>query len=75
MPVFSYLVYPKPGEKDKLHRDLERLDFCETMPAENEDLLILVTDTPDDHTEKKLQLNLKNMSSLQSLSMTFGHTD
>jgi hypothetical protein len=37
--------------------------------------LILVTDTPDEETEKKLQEKLKTLKSLESLGMTFGHTD
>jgi hypothetical protein len=37
--------------------------------------LILVTDTPDEKTEKELQKKLKEIKSLESLGMTFGHTD
>jgi hypothetical protein len=45
------------------------------MPADNEEVLILVTDTPDEEKEKELQKKLKELESLQSLGMTFGHTD
>ena len=75
MPVFSYLAYPKPGAKDALRNDLESLEYCEVMPADNEEILILVTDTPDENKEKKLQKKLKKLKSLESLGMTFGHTD
>ena len=75
MPVFSYLAYPVRGAKEKLLNDLAALDHCEVMPAENEEVLILVTDTPDEEKEKALQKNLRQLKSLQSLSMTFGHTD
>jgi nitrate reductase NapAB chaperone NapD len=74
MPVFSYLAYPASGLKARLIEDLAALDFCEVTPAENEDVLILVTDTPDEETEKKLQEKLKTIKSLESLGMTFGHT-
>ncbi len=47
MPVFSYLVYPKRGAKQDLLNELTALDFCEAMPADNENILILITDTPD----------------------------
>ena len=75
MPVFSYLAYPEQGAKEQLLKDLAALDYCEVTPAENEEILILVTDTPDEEKEKGLQKKLKKIKSLQSLGMTFGHTD
>jgi nitrate reductase NapAB chaperone NapD len=75
MPVFSYLAYPKPGAKEALQDDLAALDHCEVTPADNEEILILLTDTPDDKSEKALQKKLKTLKSLESLGMTFGHTD
>jgi len=75
MPVFSYLAYPVSGSKEQLIKDLAALDFCEVTPAENKEVMILVTDTPDEETEKKLQEQLKALKSLESLGMTFGHTD
>lgn len=75
MPVFSYLAYPVGGAKEELLNDLAALDYCEVTPAENEQVLILVTDTPDDKTEQALQEKLKQLKSLRSLGMTFGHTD
>lgn len=75
MPVFSYLAYPIQGAKEDLIRELATLDYCEVTPAENNDILILVTDTPDEDTEKKLQEKLKGLKFLQSLGMTFGHVD
>ena len=75
MPIFSYLAYPVQGAKEQLVKDLAALDFCEVTPAENDEVLILVTDTPDEETEKKLQEKLEALKSLESLSMTFGHTD
>ncbi|GMQ79777.1 MAG: hypothetical protein BMS9Abin03_214 [Thermodesulfobacteriota bacterium] len=75
MPVFSYLAYPVRGAKEELLNDLAAIDHCEVMPAENEEVLILVTDTPDEEKEKALHKKLKELKSLQSLGMTFGHTD
>ena len=75
MPVFSYLAYPVEGAKEELFKDLEALDHCEAMRAENEEILILVTDTPDEEKEKELQKKLNMLKSLQSLGMTFGHVD
>ncbi len=75
MPVFSYLAYPKQGAKQELLKDLTALDYCEATPADNENILILVTDTPDEDAEKALQNKLKNLKNLESLGMTFGHAD
>ena len=75
MPVFSYLAYPKREAKEQLIKDLTALDYCEATPADNEEILILVTDTPDEDQEKALQKKLKELNSLESLGMTFGHVD
>ena len=75
MPVFSYLAYPEHGKKEQLRKDLLALDYCEVTPAMNAEILILLTDTPDDEAEKTLQQKIKNLKSLQSLGMTFGHMD
>jgi len=75
MPVFSYLAYPKQGAKQKLFNDLAALDHCEATPADNQNILILITDTPDEETEKALQKKLKKLKTLESLGMTFGHAD
>jgi nitrate reductase NapAB chaperone NapD len=75
MPVFSYLAYPKQGAKQDLLNDLSALDYCEVTPADNQNILILITDTPDEETEKVLQKKLKSLKTLESLGMTFGHVD
>ena len=75
MPVFSYLAYPKQGAKNELLNDLTALNYCEVTPADNQNVLILITDTPDDETEKALQTQLKKLNTLESLGMTFGHVD
>jgi nitrate reductase NapAB chaperone NapD len=75
MPVFSYIAYPEQGAKEQLLKDLTALQHCEVLPSENTEVLILVTDTPDETQEKALQNKIKNLKSLQSLGMTYGHTD
>ena len=75
MPVFSYLAYPKQGAKQDLLNDLTALEHCEVTPADNQNILILITDTPNEETEKALQKKLKQLNSLESLGMTFGHAD
>ncbi|NOQ67688.1 MAG: hypothetical protein GQ556_10805 [Desulfobacterales bacterium] len=75
MPVLAYIVTPRSGEKNKLLKELNAMQHCEAMSADNADILILVTDTPDKETEEKLQKQLNKIESLESLSMTFGYND
>lgn len=75
MPVFSYLAHPLPGAMDDLLKEVEQIDNCEAVPSENEEVLVLVTDTPDQKAEEELQERLRGLKALQSLSMTFGHVD
>ena len=75
MPVFSYLAQPVPGEIQDLYDELVAISHCEVVPSDNEDVLVVVTDTPDQKAEEHLQENLKGLKSLQCLSMTFGHVD
>ena len=75
MPILSYLAIPRSGEKDLLLQQLNAMHHCEAYSADNEDILILVTDTPDREVEKQLQQQLKKLESLESLSMTFGYND
>ncbi len=75
MPIFSYLAISEPGSFQQLCADLKAMDYCEIVLPKNKEIAVLVTDTPDEETEKRLQSNLKSLKSLQSLSMTFGHVD
>ena len=75
MPILGYIASPKSGVKQELLQELNALQYCEAFPADNVDILILVTDTPDKETEEKLQRHLKDINSLESLSMTFGYND
>ena len=75
MPIFSYLAIPRDDARDSLCTELSDLKYCQVIPAENQDIVVLVTDTPDETTEKHLQKTLKNLQSLQSLSLTFGYDE
>jgi len=60
---------------DDLLREVGQIDNCEALPSDNEEVLVIVTDTPDQGAEEELQERLRELKSLQSLSMTFGHVD
>jgi hypothetical protein len=44
----------KPGAKQKLLNDFAALDYCEATPADNQNILILITDTPDEESAYSL---------------------
>lgn len=75
MPIFSYLAMPQENARKSLCSELSALSYCEVIPAENQDVVVLVTDTPDDIAERKLQETLKSLPSLQSLSLAFGYDE
>lgn len=75
MPIFSYLVIPKQGALAELCADLRATAHCDVILSDDKKVVVLVTDTPDEETEKKLQQRLKGMRSLESLCMTYGHAD
>jgi nitrate reductase NapAB chaperone NapD len=75
MPIFSYLAMPKKGAKEALCTELASLDYCQILPAKNQDVIVLVTETPDEIIEKSLQTTLKELQSLQSLSLAFGYNE
>ena len=75
MPIFSFLTYPKKNMKDQLIKDLSNMQYCQVKPSTNQDVLILLIDTPDEETNKNLMNTIKELKSLESLSMSFGHTD
>ncbi|SDP49951.1 hypothetical protein [Desulforhopalus singaporensis] len=75
MPIFSYLAIPREGARETLCAQLSGLDHCQVIPADNQDVVVLVTDTPDEACEKRLQKRLKGLGSLQSLSLAFGYDE
>ncbi|MGB3209779.1 MAG: hypothetical protein WBB19_03645 [Desulforhopalus sp.] len=75
MPIFSYLAIPQNGAKEKLCADLAALAHCRIIPADNREVIVLITDTPDETTEELLQESLKNLQSLQSLNLAFGYDE
>ncbi len=75
MPIFSYLAIPRSGAKETLCAELSALSYCQVIPATNQEVVVLVTDTPDETSEEALQVHLQKLQSLQSLSLAFGYDE
>ena len=72
MPIKSYLAHPHEGKKAVLIDALSNLENCEVIPAENKDLLILVTDTNNRLEEEYLKEKIEAVESLKLLAMVSG---
>ncbi|MDH5588518.1 MAG: hypothetical protein OEZ65_00585 [Gemmatimonadota bacterium] len=75
MPLCSYVVIPRFGQKEKLGAALSSMEGCEVLPAANADLLLLVTDTDSLDTDAELRARVEGLPDIQALVMTFGEID
>lgn len=72
MPIKSYLAHPHDGKKAELINALSNMANCDVIPAENKDLLIVVTDTVNLEEDKQLKETLEAIDSLKLLAMVSG---
>ncbi len=75
MPVKSYLLYPMPERAAELESTLASWPECEVVRAENQDLFILITDTPDEAAEKQLEARLRSVEALQCMALVAAFRD
>lgn len=72
MPIKSYLAHAMTGKKEELMKALLDLNQCEVVPAENQDILALVTDTANEKEEELLKEKIEAINSLKLLSLVSG---
>lgn len=72
MPIKSYLAHPVSGQKEELITALRNLKQCEVVPAENQNILAVVTDTSDEKEEEILKEKMEAINSLKLLSLVSG---
>ena len=75
MPIKSYLAYPVRGRRDELAAALRRLGGCRAFPAVNRDVVVLVTDTPNETADESLQSTLAAIPTLDALALVAGVGD
>ena len=73
MPIKSYLAYPRKGQRDALRDALATIPGCTVTPSTNTDLMVLVTDTPDEAAERRLEATLHDLDALESLALVAGY--
>jgi nitrate reductase NapAB chaperone NapD len=72
MPIKSYLAYPFNGKKDSLVKEIISLEHCEVIPSENEDIIVVVTDTLTIEEDKKLKDTIDALEHLKMISLVSG---
>lgn len=75
MPIKSYLAHVVERQRDEVSRRLGRLAGCAVVPATNRNLVVLVTDTPDEAAEEALEDALGHVPGLQCLTLVAGLAD
>ena len=72
MPIKSYIVYPFTGRKNSLTKEINSLKNCEVIPSENEDVLVVITDTLTIEEDKILKETLDALENLKMISLVSG---
>lgn len=72
MPIKSYLAHPHDGKKDSLIKEVSNIAGCEIFPAQNKDVLVIVTETDNKIQEEILKEKLDAINSLKLLAMVSG---
>lgn len=72
MPIKSYILHSEDNMKNELINQLIKLNDCEIIPAENKEVIVLVTDTPDEESDKELYNQLLSLNGLKHISMVSG---
>jgi nitrate reductase NapAB chaperone NapD len=72
MPVCSYVVIPEPGATQAVQERLSSLPGCETVRAENREVILLVTDTNSAAQEEQLRRRVQATPGILTVVLAFG---
>lgn len=72
MPIKSYLAHPHKGKKEELAQAIASLEYCDVLPAENKEVIVLVTDTETESEDILLKEKLDAIDSLKLLALVSG---
>jgi nitrate reductase NapAB chaperone NapD len=75
MPVCGYVVVPRPSAKGATAAELASMEGCDVYPAEQGDLLLLVTSTGSLQEEDRLRRRVEDTEGVQALLLAFGEID
>jgi len=69
MSVCSYIIQPLAGKNEAVKSHVK--NWGDLFEDDAHQVLVLVTNTPDHSTEKKIQKELEALSDIECLTMTF----
>ena len=72
MPIKSYILHCKEEKKEQLLEKLQKLTNCEVIPAQNKEVIVIVTDTKSEEQDKELYNKLLEMQELKHMSLVSG---
>lgn len=72
MPIKSYVLHCEDNKKEILLDSLTKISNCEVIPAENKEVVIVVTDTPTEEIDQELYNKLLEIKGLKHLSLVSG---
>lgn len=72
MPIKSYILHFEEGKQETLLKELHKLENCEVIPAQNHDVIILVTDTATEEIDSNLYNQLLEIQGLKHFSLVSG---
>lgn len=75
MLIKSFIAFPAQGQKERMISDLTNIEGCEVMPAENEDIVILIIEAAEEETEKELIEKVNNTPSVDQISLVAGYNE
>ncbi|MDO9261106.1 MAG: hypothetical protein Q7U08_04110 [Flavobacteriaceae bacterium] len=75
MPIKSYIAHPTEGRRNELIMRLKLLSSCEIIPASNQEIIILITDTFSNQEDQQLYDTLINFPELKHLTLVSGFND
>ncbi|SNR77468.1 periplasmic nitrate reductase chaperone NapD [Lutibacter agarilyticus] len=72
MSIKSYIIHCEQDKKGSLFSELQKLSNCEVIPAQNHEVIIVVTDTDSDESDNQLYNQLLEMKGLKHMSLVSG---
>jgi nitrate reductase NapAB chaperone NapD len=73
--IQSFLVYTKPGWKAEVSASLAEMPGAEVMPADNADLVILVTESGGKAGTQSLERAIESLDGVDGFALVAGYSD
>ena len=72
MPIKSYVLHCENDKKEILLKELQELKNCEVIPAQNHEVIVVVTDAETEELDQELYNQLLEIKGLKHLSLVSG---